>query len=238
MTETVKMPLVRWRTEYTLRPVDLSRQWHHLPNLRRLRHGVPIARKSAEELAAFYEQEYRQLYQGSEGPNAKGPGGAGGAGGVRCSNLSGAGLANISRHLDIGCSAGLLLQSVQKTTHCQSAGIRTGAVLPGVRHLGRGCCVVPSLEELRSCDEPRFDLISLAHVWSTSGSGRLPGLAAPGPLTESGRLLVEVPNLYARMTALKPPTWSPSARTPWRRCFRKPALKSKHFSFMDARARS
>jgi 2-polyprenyl-3-methyl-5-hydroxy-6-metoxy-1,4-benzoquinol methylase len=153
-------------------------------------------RKSAEELAAFYEQEYRQLYQGSEGPNAKDLAVQAGRAEALL-KFAGGRLAGVSRHLDIGCSAGLLLQSVQGAYHCESAGVEPGRAYREYA-LQQGLRVVPSLEDLKNGDEPRFDLISLAHVLEhiPDPVDTLASLRRD-LLTESGRLLVEAPNLYA-----------------------------------------
>jgi SAM-dependent methyltransferase len=153
-------------------------------------------RKSGEELAAFYEQEYRQLYQGGEGPNPKDL--AVQTGRAEALLLfAGSKLAGVSRHLDIGCSAGLLLQHVQKTYNCESAGIEPGRAYREYA-IQQGLRVVATLEDLKACGEKEFDLISLAHVLE-----HIPDPVAylsslrEDLLAKEGRLLLEVPNLYA-----------------------------------------
>lgn len=153
-------------------------------------------RMSEAELNAFYESEYRQLYQGSQDPDRKDLAVQSGRAAAlldfarRHVNL-------VDRHLDIGCSAGLLLHSFQSAFACQPVGIEPGTAY---RDYARqhGLQVYASLEELQAAQEAHFDLISLAHV--------LEHLPEPVDylrrlrtdlLTANGRLLVEVPNLYA-----------------------------------------
>jgi SAM-dependent methyltransferase len=151
---------------------------------------------SEDELDNFYEQEYRQLYQGSEGPNPKDLI-------VQQSRAESLlafikiKLAYCSRHLDIGCSAGLLMQFFQQYYDCQSVGIEPGAAY---RDYARkhGLTVYGSLNELQTAEESRFDLISMAHVLEhiSDPVAYLISLRET-LLEEDGHLLVEVPNLYA-----------------------------------------
>ena len=80
---------------------------------------------SDEELEAFYQREYRQLYQGSEGPNPKDlaiqRGRANALAQFTRSLVPGA-----ARHLDIGCSAGLLLERMRAEFNCEPVGIEPG----------------------------------------------------------------------------------------------------------------
>ncbi len=153
-------------------------------------------RKSDEALAAFYEQEYRLLYQGSEGPNPKDLV-------VQRSRaqvilrFARPGLAQVTRHLDIGCSAGLLLKEFQAAYTCQAIGVEPGNAYRAFA-IQQGLQVAESLEMLPTDYRQGIDLVSMAHV--------LEHLADPVHylravrqewLNPSGYLLVEVPNLYA-----------------------------------------
>jgi len=153
-------------------------------------------RKTPEELAAFYEREYRRLYQGSEEPTAKDlavqQGRAQALGAFLQDRLPA-----VKRHLDIGCSAGLLLKHLNGLYGCQSVGIEPGQAYRAYAQKD-GIPIYPTLEDLRASFAERFDLISLAHV--------LEHLPEPHAylaslretlLTQDGTLLVEVPNLYA-----------------------------------------
>lgn len=163
-------------------------------------------RMSKAELDTFYEVEYRKLYQDREGPNSK-------------DLVVQAGRANallvfiksyvkeISYHLDIGCSAGILMNKIATTYGCQSAGVEPGKAYREFA-LSKGLRVHSSLEELcnqigevETTDDnqkfDKFDLISMAHV--------LEHLSNPVKylidlrmqyLSPTGFLLIEVPNLY------------------------------------------
>ena len=189
-------------------------------------------RMSDEDLEAFYEQEYRQLYQNSQEPSPKDLAvQAGRARSLLSFFINGIQSAlNIqrstpSRHLDIGCSAGLLLQGFQTEYHCESVGIEPGDAYRAYAQ-AQGLEVHATLDTYSQLDLPqtlnversmpngKFDLISLAHVLE-----HIPNpveyLAALRQewLTADGWLLVEVPNLYghdcfeiAHLTSFSPHT--------------------------------
>ncbi len=159
-------------------------------------------RMTDEELDRFYADEYRQLYQGSQGPNPKDLA-------IQASRAetlvrfikeaAQAGRlpnpASPMRHLDIGCSAGLLLQRFQLAFNLTPTGIEPGTVYRGYAQ-AQGIEVYQSLDELAS-QPKQFDWISLAHV--------LEHIAEPVDylvnlrqnwLKPDGWLLIEVPNLY------------------------------------------
>jgi len=149
-----------------------------------------------EELAAFYEQEYRQLYQGSPEPGARDLA----IQRQRAESLlafSRGRIAAVSRHLDIGCSAGLLLEQFQSAYSCQPTGIEPGTEYRSYAQ-AKGLTAYPSLDALRASNPGQFDLISMAHVLEhlPNPVEYLEGLRRD-LLAPEGRLLVEVPNLYA-----------------------------------------
>jgi 2-polyprenyl-3-methyl-5-hydroxy-6-metoxy-1,4-benzoquinol methylase len=152
-------------------------------------------RMNADELDEFYEIEYRQIYQGFEGPNKK-----------DLLNQEERSLAllqfvsksiqELCRHLDIGCSAGCLLEKFRDNLGAIPVGIEPGAAYRGFAQ-SKGFTVYSTLEDLISAGESKFDLISMAHV--------LEHLSNPVDylfhlrehhLKEDGWLLIEVPNLY------------------------------------------
>ncbi|MGW8249498.1 MAG: class I SAM-dependent methyltransferase [Anaerolineales bacterium] len=153
-------------------------------------------RMSDEELSAFYEQEYRPLYQGSSGPVSKDLA----VQKQRAEWLYGFAqgkLSHIERHLDVGCSAGLLLQRFNLGYSCQSVGIEPGSSYRSYAQQ-QGLAVYPTLDKLAASNPHKFDLVSMAHVLEH----------IPNPveyladlketlLSPEGWLLVEVPNLYA-----------------------------------------
>jgi len=103
----------------------------------------------------------------------------------------------VSRHLDVGCSMGILLQRFAEQFHCQPVGIE-----PGEAHRTRankaGLTVFASLEELENSGAAHFDLISMSHVLEhlPDPVGYLIHLRE-ARLDPQGWLLLEVPNLYA-----------------------------------------
>ena len=153
-------------------------------------------RMTAAEADAYYAAAYRQTYQGSQGPDAKDLA----IQRQRAEALTGflrATGAHPARHLDIGCSAGLLLEAVQAAFGAQPAGIEPGDAYREFAR-GRGLTVHTGLDELRATHPDRFDLISLSHVLEhlPDPAGYLAMLRAD-LLAADGRVLIEVPNLYA-----------------------------------------
>lgn len=177
---------------------------------RRIFRGYPVAnrlctncglvfqspRMTEAELDAFYAGEYRQVYQGTEGPTAKD---------LVVQKARAAALAayleqyvgKVDRHLDIGSSTGSLLQTVHDRYGSEMVGVEPGETYRAFAR-ERGIRVFPSLEAIDQADGAQFDLISMAHVLEHLPDpfgylSRLRGSRfAPG-----GWLLVEVPNLYA-----------------------------------------
>ena len=153
-------------------------------------------RMTEAESVAFYAEEYRLLQEGSADPTARNVA----AQRLRVNALlefTRAHAQVVTRHLDIGCSLGILLQGFQKTYHNQPYGIE-----PGEAHrsqaLKEGFTVYASMAELEEQETGRFDLISMSHVLEhlPDPVGYLNHLRE-SILTPDGWLLVEVPNLYA-----------------------------------------
>lgn len=164
-------------------------------------------RMNPEELQAFYTQAYRQLYQDSEGPNQKDLRVQKARAGVLLA-FSRPYIESVTNHLDIGCSAGLLLSEFQMVYNNESRGVEPGKAYR-VYAQNQGLQVYESLEDIplhddlslqnqTSLNQHRFDLISLAHV--------LEHIPEPAEyiatikeqyLTSDGFLLIEVPNLYS-----------------------------------------
>ncbi len=153
-------------------------------------------RMTEAELEDFYEEEYRLLYQGAEGPTRKDLFIQHG----RAETLLHFARGKIDppeKHLDIGCSTGALLERFRDVYGCEMTGIEpSGAYRKYARQ--RGHRVFASLNALSQKGAGRFDLISMAHVLE-----HLPDPVAflfqlrENWLTPSGWLLIEVPNLYA-----------------------------------------
>lgn len=152
-------------------------------------------RMTADELDDFYAREYRQLYQEDEGPTSKD---------LKIQNDRAKSLLqfvrsylpDVVRHLDIGCSAGTLLKTFQDDYGCQAVGVE-----PGISYRrytqAQGFDVYPDISQLDLDMGGRFDLISMSHVLEhmTDPVDYLIELQE-NFLTESGFLLLEVPNLF------------------------------------------
>jgi 2-polyprenyl-3-methyl-5-hydroxy-6-metoxy-1,4-benzoquinol methylase len=152
---------------------------------------------SEDELNSFYQKEYRQVYQGSENPIQKDLTVQKKRSGFLIKVLQENGIENIDRHLDIGCSSGILLERVGEEFQCQVVGIEPGDAYRSYAE-SRGLKVYATLEDAGHGNEIPFDLITMIHVLEH----------LPGPvdylnqlktmwLTSTGLLLIEVPNLYA-----------------------------------------
>lgn len=151
-----------------------------------------------EALQAFYKTEYRNIYQGSAGPNAKD---------LLVQSRRAASLRDVlrarsrgfKRHLDIGASAGLLLQEIRQAYGCESVGVEPGEAYRQYA-LSQGLQVYESLEAVRQAlgAGAHFDLVSLAHVLEhlPEPVSYLSALKREW-LEANGLLLIEVPNLYA-----------------------------------------
>jgi SAM-dependent methyltransferase len=153
-------------------------------------------RMDEAETASFYADEYRLLNEGSAGPTARNMS-VQHARAEALAGFIGPFIYQLSRHLDVGCSTGILLEQFNGIYGCQPVGIE-----PGEAHRSQaqndGLTVYASMEDLEKASEARFDLVSMSHV--------LEHLPEPveyltrlreSRLAPEGLLLLEVPNLYA-----------------------------------------
>lgn len=149
-------------------------------------------RMTAAELDEFYAREYRQVYQGGEGPTQKDLFLQNGRADSLLHFLAGENVTP-SHHLDIGCSSGILLQRIRDHFGCDVVGVEPGDAYRAYAQQ-QGLQVYPDLDAL----EGHFDLISMAHVLE-----HIPDPVAylsdlrMEHLSPSGWILVEVPNLYS-----------------------------------------
>ncbi len=152
-------------------------------------------RMSASELDDFYTEAYRQMYQGAAGPTPKDLKVQSGRAEALLSFVR-HWLPTVERHLDIGCSAGILLEKFNQNYHCTSIGIEPGDAYRSYAG-NRGFRVYASLPELKAAIRDNFDLVSMAHVLE-----HIPNPTAylvelrENFLNPEGYLLVEVPNLF------------------------------------------
>jgi SAM-dependent methyltransferase len=153
-------------------------------------------RMTQAESVAFYAEEYRLLQEGSLDPTTRNAA----IQKARASSLFNfiqPALPALSRHLDIGCSMGILLQYFQDRYHNQAVGVEPGEAHRIHAHK-EGLTVYASLEDLEKAGETRFDLVSMSHVLEhiPDPVGYLTHLREC-ILIPAGWLLLEVPNLYA-----------------------------------------
>ena len=153
-------------------------------------------RMTLTESQAFYEAEYRLLYQGQEGPNPKDLAVQTGRAKVTLGFINQQ-VKSCTRILDIGCSTGIWLLKLREYYQAQAIGIEPGNTYRQYAQ-STGLEVYASLEELQNAGLPAFDMISMMHV--------LEHLPHPVEylrdlrekyLSRRGWLLLEVPNLYA-----------------------------------------
>ena len=111
---------------------------------------------------------------------------------------------SVARHLDIGCSAGLLLEAVRGTYGCESVGVEPAEVYRNYC-AAKGLTVFSDLDRLAEADNDRFDLVSLAHVLEHLADpvGYLADLRNTW-LRPGSKLLVEVPNLFGHSSLETP----------------------------------
>jgi 2-polyprenyl-3-methyl-5-hydroxy-6-metoxy-1,4-benzoquinol methylase len=163
-------------------------------------------RMTAAELESFYTEEYRQLYQGQAGPDPKDLAVQQQRAEVLLDFFQRRGARQdhpVLRHLDIGSSAGFLLQKFQEEYHCRSTGVEPGqAYQEFARQSGleifASIADLPAMFEVCTAQAERYDLVSMAHVLEhlPDPIGYL-ATVRQKLLTPHGWLLIEVPNLYA-----------------------------------------
>lgn len=154
-------------------------------------------RMTSPELDLFYQSEYRQLYQGSESPSNKDLMVQEARAANEVSFLQDSRVEKIERCLDIGCSSGLFLEKIRDVYRCQVIGVEPGATYRSYAHQ-RGLEVYESLDTVKVAGHSEFDLVSMIHVLEhiPSPVSYLKELRK-NFLSPGGKILVEVPNLYA-----------------------------------------
>lgn len=157
--------------------------------------------QSPEESCAadpdFYAHTYRELYQASEEPTVKD---------LRVQEQRAHQLVDLlcsatklepNRVLDIGASAGMLLEAFKRTFDCDVVGVEPGEAYRKYAE-SQGLKMFPSLDDLIAAHPERFELVSLIHVME-----HLPDpletlqMIREQVLAQDGLLVVEVPNYYA-----------------------------------------
>jgi len=153
--------------------------------------------ESAAADPAFYEETYRKLYQATEEPTAKDLRQQRLRAEYQLNLMQQHGVCRLWRALDIGASSGILMQTIHEAYGPEMIGVEPGNAYRKLAE-EKGFKLYASLEQLRSNETAKFDLVTMMHV--------LEHLEDPlGTLREirthlldnHGFLLVEVPNFYA-----------------------------------------
>lgn len=154
-------------------------------------------RMTEDELKVFYQAEYRQIYQGSEGPEQKDILVQKARAHAIVNLLQDSGVDKVESFADIGSSTGILLEEIRDVYQCQVVGIEPGDAYRQYAQ-SRNLKVFDSLEAADAAGEGEFDLISLIHVLEhvPYPVGYLRELRDKY-LSQDGKILIEVPNLYA-----------------------------------------
>lgn len=154
-------------------------------------------RMTVSELDKFYRSEYRRLYQGSEDPAKKDLSVQKARAEILENVLKSAGVEKIRRYADIGSSSGLLLEKIRDDYRCQVIGIEPGEAYREYAE-NKGLKIYESLESVRRAGEAAFDLISIIHVLEhISDPVEYLKQLRKTFLSSDGKILIEVPNLYA-----------------------------------------
>jgi 2-polyprenyl-3-methyl-5-hydroxy-6-metoxy-1,4-benzoquinol methylase len=154
-------------------------------------------RMTAAELENFYQEKYREIYQGSEGPNEQDLMIQNARAKYLVRLIEDMGIEEIGRYVDIGSSAGLLMEEIQNAYNCFVAGIEPGAAYREYAQ-ERGLTIYTDLNQLLENEPRKFDLVSMIHVLEhVSRPVDYVRHLRSDLLSKNARLLIEVPNLYA-----------------------------------------
>ena len=145
----------------------------------------------------FYEKTYRQVYQDNESPTPKDLDIQRQRAEHTISWLKARGIKHVKNTLDIGASAGVLLNQFRTNYGCSITGVEPGKMYREFASTS-GIKMVANLEELKASSPDRFDLVSLMHVLEhlTDPVMSLRDIRETF-MTPNGHLLIEVPNFYA-----------------------------------------
>jgi len=154
-------------------------------------------RMTESELIDFYQSQYRQIYQGIEGPDQKEIAIQEARALGIINLLRDCGVEQVKRFLDIGASTGMLINKIKNEYQCDASGIEPGRAY---REYARshGIDVFASLDDLPDAGEKKFDLVSLIHVLEhIPDPVKYLEKVRSDYLVDQGRILIEVPNIYA-----------------------------------------
>ncbi len=145
----------------------------------------------------FYATTYRKIYQAHEEPTAKDLWVQGQRSQHLIANVRQSGVSAVANMLDIGASAGVLLETFHQAFDCKITGVEPGEAYRAFAEQ-KGIQMFPSVEDLVAAKPERFDLVSMSHVLEhlPDPVGML-RLIREQLLADDGLLLLEVPNFYA-----------------------------------------
>lgn len=181
-----------------------------------------VYQSQAESQAAdpeFYAATYRRIYQSSETPTEKDLWVQSQRAQHLIKTIRSVGVKEVGNLLDIGASAGVLLQSFREEFGCWVTGVEPGDAYREVAQ-SKDIRMFPLLEDLLESGLERFDLVSLSHVLEhlPDPVGTL-RVIREKLLIKDGLLLLEVPNFYAHdsyelahLTCYTPHTLSEAVR--------------------------
>ena len=162
-------------------------------------------RPTQEELDEYYKAEYREQVDGNGNPEPTYIGSEF----KRAERLSWwvqRYLPSVKRHLDIGSSAGFLLNTIWNTYHCESVGTEPNdkyrkSSEDGFSSIKQPTILYTDISEVP--DTKKFDLITMSHVLEhlPDPIGYLENLVNRY-LEPQGHVVIEVPNLWGEPTAL------------------------------------
>jgi trans-aconitate methyltransferase len=149
----------------------------------------------SNELDAFYASQYREVYQGEAGVSPQDL--------LNQEERASALLSftrneipTITRHLDIGSSAGCLLEIFRDQYQNDTVGVEPGDAYRRYAQ-SKGLTINPDIADLKNDNKSKFDLISMAHVLEhLPDPTRYLISLREQYLHTHGWLLIEVPNLY------------------------------------------
>lgn len=145
----------------------------------------------------FYEKIYRKVYQQSESPTEKDLSIQRQRAELVINRLKEHVPQELTSAIDIGSSAGILLQAIQKAFHGQVTGVEPGIMYRSYSE-SKGLKVYPSLEEYINTTTGRVDLITMMHVLEhLPDPVKYLSYLRDQILKKEGLLAIEVPNLYA-----------------------------------------
>lgn len=144
----------------------------------------------------FYSESYRKIYQKSAEPTKKDLWVQQKRAQIILSTIKTLIYGKPERHLDIGASSGILLETFKQAYGCESVGIEPGIAYREFAER-QGLEMNPSIDSLLEQEPIRFDFISIIHVLEHLENPLETLLTIRNELLiENGYLLIEVPNFY------------------------------------------